>query len=91
METGKFSDAKICIGEKEFNVHRTILAARSPVFAAMFEHDCEENRQNMVRISDIDADVFQDLLRYTYSAKIPSLDKYPSELFIAADKVCVWS
>ena len=53
----------------------------------MFEHDCEENRENTVRISDVDADVFEQLLKYTYSGKIPSMEQYSSELFMAADKV----
>ncbi|XP_044736264.1 speckle-type POZ protein-like isoform X2 [Chrysoperla carnea] len=47
FESKKFCDFTLTVdGGKEFQVHKNILAARSPVFAAMFEHEMEECKQN---------------------------------------------
>ena len=37
-----FTDFHIRCGDREFRVHRAILAARSVVFAAMLSHDTDE-------------------------------------------------
>ncbi len=39
---GTFSDVTLSVGDTEFKAHKAILAARSPVFSAMFEHAMEE-------------------------------------------------
>ena len=39
--------------------HRAVLAARSPVFAAMFEHEMQESLEGKVHIDDVDGDVMQ--------------------------------
>ena len=85
LQTGKLADVVLLVKKTtEFNVHKTILAARSPVFAAMFEHDC---RQNRVDIPDVEVEVFQELLRYLYTDQVQEIEKYAVELYIAADKV----
>lgn len=75
--------------QKEFQVHKAILAARSPVFEAMFASDLEEAKQNRVEITDIEPEVFELLLRYIYSDRVPQESDYALELCIAADKVSV--
>ena len=87
FETQKFSDVTLCVGGKEFSVHKAILAARSPVFAAMFEHEMEEKKQNRVDITDMDPEVLREMLRFIYTGKTPFLDKLDAELLAAADKV----
>jgi hypothetical protein len=73
-----------------FNVggHATILAARSPVFAAMFQHDMREKKTGKVVIEDINPIIFNDLLHYIYSGRIPSPlnEKTAQLMFMAADK-----
>jgi len=39
--------------EKQFRVHKYILTARSPVFAAMFASNTRESQENRVIINDI--------------------------------------
>lgn len=65
-----------------------ILTARSPVFAAMFEHEMEERKQNRVAISDVDHEVLKEMLRFIYTGKAPNLEKMADDLLAAADKVC---
>lgn len=63
------------------------IIARSPVFAAMFEHEMEERKQNRVAISDVDHDVLKEMLRFIYTGKAPNLEKMADDLLAAADKV----
>ncbi|KAF8784293.1 Protein roadkill like protein [Argiope bruennichi] len=41
----KFSDVTLSVNGYEFFAYKAILSARSPVFAAMFEHDMTEKKQ----------------------------------------------
>lgn len=87
FESQKFSDAILCVGKEEFYVHKAVLAARSPVFAAMFQHEMEEKKQNRVEITDVDPVVLREMLRFIYTGKASNLDKMDSDLLSAADKV----
>lgn len=84
----KFSDVKLIIGDKELNVHKNVLAARSRVFAAMFDHPMKEQQENKVEIEDIDYDVMQQILHFIYTGKVNVEKAIPlySDLLIAADK-----
>ena len=66
--------------------HRNILAARSPVFAAMFQEPYESSRE--VNIADIRLDIFKELLHYIYAGRIskPWTEAIAMPLYVAADK-----
>lgn len=64
-----------------------LTTARSPVFAAMFEHEMEERKQNRVAITDVDHEVLKEMLRFIYTGKAPNLEKMADDLLAAADKV----
>ncbi|CAB0045128.1 unnamed protein product [Trichogramma brassicae] len=86
FESQKFSDVTLIVCGKEFQAHKAILAARSPVFSAMFEHEMEERKQNRADISDVEQDVFREMLRFIYTGKAPNLEKMADDLLAAADK-----
>ncbi|GIY42884.1 protein roadkill [Caerostris darwini] len=86
FEDKKFSDVVISANGQEFFAHKAILAARSPVFAAMFEHDMEEKKQNRVEIYDMEADVLKEMLRFIYTGRSSNLGNMPDDLLAAADK-----
>ncbi|NWW30358.1 SPOPL protein, partial [Panurus biarmicus] len=44
-ETTRFTDCSFYVGGQEFKAHKSVLAARSPVFNAMFEHEMEESKK----------------------------------------------
>uniref|UniRef100_A0A665WL08 Speckle-type POZ protein n=1 Tax=Echeneis naucrates TaxID=173247 RepID=A0A665WL08_ECHNA len=44
-ENSRFTDCSLCVAGQEFQAHKAILAARSPVFSAMFEHEMEESKK----------------------------------------------
>ena len=87
LENGTESDVVFVVDGKEFQLHKAILSARSKVFAAMFESDLQEAKEGRAKIPDVSAEVFEQLLRYIYSGKIPDMDKFALELLVAADKV----
>ena len=92
LASGKHNDVVLEVGpdKKLIAANRTILAARSPVFAAMFEHDCVENRDSRVVIPDVESDTFQQLLLYIYTGKVEFDDaEQVPDLLQAADKVCI--
>lgn len=64
--------------------------ARSPVFAAMFEHEMEERKQNRVAITDVDHEVLREMLRFIYTGRAANLERMADDLLAAADKVCFY-
>ena len=84
----QFSDVIFKVRECEFPAHKNILAARSEVFAAMFQHLMEEQSTNLAKIEDIEPEVFNQLLRFIYTGRVQvdKLETMAARLFIAADK-----
>uniref|UniRef100_A0A4W4ETJ2 SPOPL protein n=1 Tax=Electrophorus electricus TaxID=8005 RepID=A0A4W4ETJ2_ELEEL len=85
-ECSRFTDCTLYVGGQEFRAHKSILAARSPVFNAMFEHEMEESKKNRVDISDVDPDVFKEMMGFIYTGKAPNLERMADSLLAAADK-----
>lgn len=86
FDRSSFSDFTLCVGGRHFHVHKAILAARSAVFNAMFEHEMRERKHNMAEVEDVDCDVMGELLRFVYTGKSPSLNKMADSLLAVADR-----
>ncbi len=69
-----------------FNAHKLILAARSPVFAAMFSSRTLENTTNVIEINDLRSETIQSMLEYIYTGKVNDIKKSTVELYRCADK-----
>jgi len=82
-----FSDLKLVCGLRrvELLCHTNILAARSPVFHAMFQHDTVEAQNKEVEMTDVEPEVVEEMLEYIYTGKTSSTGK-EAELLAAADK-----
>jgi len=65
---------------KKFQLYKSILAARSPVFKAMFT-------SNKFKVPGISVEAFEDALRYFYTDQVTNRSKFALELFEFADKV----
>ena len=84
LTTGMFSDVTLVAGEKTAVAHKSILAARSPVFAALFAE--LSNAENRVEL-DVQADVLDHFLAFIYAGKVPALEpKMAQDLLAAAEK-----
>ena len=89
FESKKMSDVVFRVQCHRFRAHKAILAARSPVFAAMFQHSTtRENLTNIVDVPDIDPNVFNVMLRYMYTGQVLSkqMEEVAAGLVAAADK-----
>ncbi|XP_065205311.1 speckle-type POZ protein B-like isoform X21 [Planococcus citri] len=86
FENQTLTDVIISVNGKDFPVHKTVLAARSPVFCAMFKHRTKENELNRVDIKDINEAVVEGMLKYIYTGKCDDLDELAEGLLAAADK-----
>ena len=87
----KFSDVRFNIEDRQFNAHKSILAAKSEVFAAMFEHPTKDKLTNRITIKDIEPEVFHELLRFIYTGRLSTtaMESMAVGLLIAADKYLV--
>lgn len=66
--------------------HKSILAAQSPVFAAMFDCQLEESRTNECKIEDISFEAFEKFLEFLYTRQIPISNDHILEVYTAAVK-----
>ncbi|XP_046654982.1 speckle-type POZ protein-like [Daphnia pulicaria] len=75
---------------KTIGAHILILSARNPVFASMFQSGMFESqtRKLIIIITDIDEEVFRQLLIHLYSGIAPKIQEknITQPLYIAADK-----
>ncbi|XP_035293433.1 speckle-type POZ protein-like [Cricetulus griseus] len=85
-ENSLFIDCCLVVAGQEFQAHKAILAARSPVFRAMFQHDMEEKRKNRVEIQDVEPQVFKTMMDFIYTGKAPDLHSMADAVLAAADK-----
>ena len=72
FETGKFSDFTIKVGDKEYKVHKFMLALKSSVFEEMFTKD--QDIQVFKNIKIFSKSAFEDFLRYFYNSEIRNED-----------------
>jgi speckle-type POZ protein len=89
LESQLMADVKFIIKDEEMAAHAAILASASPVMAAMFEPGkFKEGKSKTVEITDIEPEVFQQLLRYVYTGNAPLIqeDSIAEQLLIAANK-----
>ena len=92
LNSGTLSDFTVVVCDEELQqqipVHKALLAARSPVFAAMFRHeDTKEAQEKQVVITDVHPDVFKNFLQFVYTGVKPKCGRLTIELLILADKV----
>ncbi|XP_065209091.1 speckle-type POZ protein-like [Planococcus citri] len=83
---GRFKDLKISVKQKNYLVHKAILAIRSSVFNAMLGNDMQESNKNHIVINDIEEEIFEEMLHYIYTGTTKNLDELAFELLPVADK-----
>ena len=89
-EAMPFSDVVLQVNGTNFTAHKFVLAARSTVFAAMFQSEgFTENKTNIVKIEDFEPPVVKEMLRFIYTDRVEKMDAMAKELLIAADKYLV--
>ena len=82
-------DVQFCFdGGEQIGAHKNILAARSPVFSAMFQHDMQEAKTGQVNIQDTQPENFKQLLHYIYAGRLskPLEETTSQSLYFVAEK-----
>ena len=82
----QFSDVVLLCQGEEIRAHRVILSTRSPVFRAMLQSEMSECVTGKIQIDDANKDVFKEMLRYMYCAKVDENFTQFKALLILADK-----
>merc|ERR1712032_1754091 len=71
----RFCDAVVVTGHHRFDVHRSVLAAASPVFCAMLENGVmKESADCIVRIENATPESTETLLKHLYGCEIVTCD-----------------
>jgi speckle-type POZ protein len=81
----KYADFVFKVENVKIPAHKAILAARSPVFDAMFQHNMKEKKMNETVITDVTPAAFKALLRFIYTGHC-QVGLLAEQLFMAADK-----
>jgi BTB/POZ domain len=79
------SDVIFRVQNTNIAAHSAFLTARSPVFAAMFQHHTKEKESGEVDIPDVTPAVFDKMLQFIYTGECQVGDS-AEELLMAADK-----
>ncbi|XP_066125435.1 actin-binding protein IPP isoform X2 [Saccopteryx bilineata] len=86
MRNGQhFCDVQLQVGKETFKVHRLVLAASSPYFAALFTAGMKESSKDVVQILGIEAEIFRILLDFIYTGIVNIAVNNVQELIVAAD------
>ncbi|XP_033732436.1 kelch-like protein 24 [Pecten maximus] len=68
-KSGRHTDVEITVEGKTFNCHKTVLAAVSPYFDAMFSSGMRESLDGVVTLHNIDKAIFEHIIDFIYSGK----------------------
>ncbi|BAF26556.1 Os10g0425900 [Oryza sativa Japonica Group] len=86
------ADVKFQVGKKKFDAHRSVLAARSPVFKAqLYGRMRESTTRGAIRIDDMEEEVFRAMLTFVYTDDLPEMKQQDEaamaqHLLVAADR-----
>ncbi len=69
-------DVSLVVGDRVFHAHRTVLAASSPYFHAMFTGNLAEKAQSEIPLDGVSPDVFSKLLQFIYSGRVIKLELF---------------
>ncbi|XP_043286051.1 TD and POZ domain-containing protein 1-like [Venturia canescens] len=79
-------DVTFVLGDQEMSAHKTVLAAQSKVFEAMFSNEMVEKEESKVVIVDTEMKVFEKFLNYFYTEDVSDLAEVVDGMIILADK-----
>jgi len=67
-----------------FQVHKIILAGRSPVFEKMLTVDMKEKKEGVVKIIDMSKETLEAMLEFLYTSKCSNFTENPEAVYAAA-------
>lgn len=76
-------DIKVVVGQKSFKAHRDVLASSSDYFSAMFSHNMQEQKSDVLTLKEISEIGFSAMIEYFYHGYI-SLENHIIEDILEA-------
>ncbi|XBI50284.1 hypothetical protein VPH35_113716 [Triticum aestivum] len=93
LKSGDGTDVTFQVDGKTFLAHRSVLAARSPVFKVQLFGAMKGSSDDQIIVDDMEADVFGSLLHFIYTDSLPQMSHEgdnqgvaASHLLVAADR-----
>lgn len=80
----RHTDVEITVEDKTFSCHKTVLAAVSPYFDAMFSSGMRESLDGVVTLHNINKDIFEHILNFVYCGQRVVTAENAEELIKAA-------
>eukprot|EP00795_Rhopilema_esculentum_P009185 gene9185-16859_t len=69
-ECKKLCDVELVVGDERISAHRSVLAACSPYFYAMFNGELIESKQRVVHLKDVQRDALELLVDFAYTGNL---------------------
>lgn len=87
FRSADYSDITVEVGLETFQAHKAILCARVPYFKRLFDSGMRESATGRIKIEDVEADRFENVLKFIYSGQLPTdLDERSESYLPIADK-----
>lgn len=78
-------DVTLKVGTEEFQAHKLILAARSPIFKYLFGNHISENSFELA-LTDVSPEAFRIFLQFIYTNKLEKPGNWAEEVLFLGDK-----
>lgn len=83
----QFCDCTLVTGDTEFPVHKSVLAASSSYFRALFATDMMERESSRIPLQGISKHSLQSVLGYVYTGEVSLSPANITHTYIAADRL----
>lgn len=81
----KFVDVTLCVDQSEFPCHKSVLAASSPYFLAMFSTSLAEGSLSSITLKDMEPATLELVLDYIYTGQVRLTEDSVPNLLSAAN------
>uniref|UniRef100_A0A0N5BZC5 BTB domain-containing protein n=1 Tax=Strongyloides papillosus TaxID=174720 RepID=A0A0N5BZC5_STREA len=86
FDSSLFYDCVIKVEDTEIQVHKAVLAARSPGFYNIFNSTSDQSQTNIIEIKDFNVGVVRKMLKYIYKDEVSDIRDMENEMFEIANK-----
>uniref|UniRef100_A0A0N5BGV9 BTB domain-containing protein n=1 Tax=Strongyloides papillosus TaxID=174720 RepID=A0A0N5BGV9_STREA len=86
LNSSRYCDCIIKVGNHEINVHKCILDARSEVFHSTLKYKPTGTQASIIEMSEFRLEVVKEMLNYVYTGKSPRMDEMAIEMLEIAEK-----
>lgn len=82
--SGDHSDLTLVVKNREMKVHKSVLAARSPVFKLMLSTEMKEKLESRITLPDVSVEAANSFVKFLYTAEVTATECSRDLLSLAA-------